>query len=70
MRELKNCADYFSFLDKDVIGYEDLPPGFFGSMTKQQERADNKVQDKDLARFRAMASMKEEAGLRKKESIF
>ena len=32
VRELKNCAHYFSFLDKAVLEYEDLPPGFFNSM--------------------------------------
>ncbi len=31
IRELRNCVDYFSYLDKPVIDVSDLPPGFYGS---------------------------------------
>lgn len=38
VRELKNCIEYLSFLDKPMIQQEDLPPAF-GAYTKQRNGA-------------------------------
>lgn len=63
VRELKNCADYFSFLEKAVIEFEDLPPGFFNRLVKAEEKASDIVldiaQDPAMDEFKTMVSMKE-----------
>lgn len=74
MRELKNFADYFSFLDKPVIEYEDLPPGFFSNMAQQDEKSREQPAvvrrrapsspdpgDPILSGFKNLAGMREEA---------
>lgn len=37
IRELKNCIDYFYFLDKRVIECEDLPPSFLKKFKNQKK---------------------------------
>jgi len=74
VRELKNFADYFSFLDKPVIEYEDLPPGFFSNMAQQDEKSREQPAgvrrrapsspdpgDPILSGFKNLAGMREEA---------
>lgn len=63
VRELKNCADYFSFLDKKVIEYEDLPPGFFHGRAKPEKEPSLECQDNTILEFRQMASLRQEAYL-------
>lgn len=63
VRELKNCADYFSFLDKPAIEWEDLPPGFFYGMERQEEKLPEEARDGVLAEFRQMTSIRQEAYL-------
>ena len=38
IRELKNCIDYFYFLDKRVIECEDLPPSFLKKFKNRKKR--------------------------------
>ena len=63
VRELKNCADYFSFLDKKVIEYEDLPPGFFHGRVKPEKEPVHDCQDNTILEFRQMTSPRQEAYL-------
>ena len=63
VRELKNCADYFSFLDKKVIEYEDLPPGFFHGRAKPEKEPVHDCQDNTILEFRQMTSPRQEAYL-------
>lgn len=38
IRELKNCIEYFYFLDKRIIEWEDLPPSFLKKIQKEEKK--------------------------------
>lgn len=43
IRELKNCIDYFYFLDKRIIECEDLPPSFLKKIQKKEKNFSNEI---------------------------
>lgn len=43
IRELKNCMDYFYFLDKRIIECEDLPPSFLKKIQKKEKNFSNEI---------------------------
>lgn len=43
IRELKNCIEYFYFLDKRIIEWEDLPPSFLKKIQKEEKKISNVI---------------------------